>query len=71
MPSALKAGEPIPGSRYRRSYCRSCGDEIRVFWVTEFDECDQCRRAMPMGLLLLLEPTGSSSQDGSPLRSTG
>ena len=44
-PHGLRVGEPIPGSRYVRGVCSSCGEPIRVNQISEADLCRDCAGA--------------------------
>ena len=49
----IEAGQPIPGSKYVRAYCRSCGAAMRVskdiFEVGCYPSCSDCVRPFQPG----------------------
>lgn len=52
-PRQDKAGEPIPGSRYVRAFCKSCGDPMRVtpesYRNDDWPSCTYCQAALHPG----------------------
>jgi len=49
----LAPGEPIPGSKYVRAYCRVCGAAMRVprvaFLTNIYADCSDCERPLQIG----------------------
>jgi len=49
----IAAGEPIPGSKFVRAFCRCCGEAMRVSWPSfvtgNYDDCSDCDRPRQHG----------------------
>ena len=49
----VRAGQPIPGSKYVRAFCHCCGAAMRVskglFKSGRYADCDECNRPSLIG----------------------
>ena len=62
-----RAGDPIPGSKYVRAFCRSCGDPMRVskeiFQLGAYDSCSTCCPPPPSEATMMASMRSATSCD--------